>query len=379
VTVQRVVIVGGGVAGLTLALALRRNGIEVEVHEKFDHLQGRTTGFTVWSYAIQKLTGFGLDRAKLDGIGTAIEVTEIRNQDGTLLGEMPVGAASRELGAPSYDINRRDLQQTIVDELGPVVHMGSECIGVEQDGESATALLADGGRASGDLVVAADGIYSVLRDEVAGKSKLRYSGFAGWSGLIEFEHPLLEQGHHVEIWGRGSKAGVATAGEGHARWYVTERAPAGQKDARRDAIFQHVEGWYELIHDAVDATDESHIVRTEAWDLDPLSTWVKGRVVLLGDAAHATTPFAAMGACMAIDDADTLGGLLAGAGRLEDALAAYQEHRKKQAEKTVRHGRTMGHLAQLHNPFAVRGRDFMFQHMPPDKWKEIAADMAAGR
>jgi FAD-dependent urate hydroxylase len=376
----KVVVVGGGVAGLTLALALRRAGVEVEVHEKFDHLQGRTTGFTVWSYAIQKLTGFGLDRTKLDRIGTAIEVTEIRNQDGTLLGSMPVGEASRELGAPSYDINRRDLQETIVDELGPeIVHMGSEVVGVETGDGAATVLLAGGGRASGDLVVGADGIYSVLRDQVVAKSKLRYSGFAGWSGLIEFEHELLEDGHHVEIWGRGSKAGVATAGTGHARWYVTERAPAGQKDVRRDEIFAHVEGWYPLIHDAVTATDESQIVRTEAWDLDPLDTWVKGRVVLLGDAAHATTPFAAMGACMAIDDADTLNGLLAGDGSIEWALSGYQEHRKKQAEKTVHHGRTMGHLAQLHNPFAIHARDAMFTHMPPEKWTEVARDMAAGR
>jgi 2-polyprenyl-6-methoxyphenol hydroxylase-like FAD-dependent oxidoreductase len=86
-----------------------------------------------------------------------------------------------------------------------------------------------------------------------------------------------------------------------------------------------------------------------------------------------------MGACMAIDDADTLSGLLVEGDSLPDALSGYQDHRKKQAEKTVKHGRTMGHLAQLHNPFAVHARDLMFEHMPPDKWKEIAADMAAGR
>jgi FAD-dependent urate hydroxylase len=376
---ERVVVVGGGVAGLTLALALRRGGIDVEVHEKFDHLQGRTTGFTIWSYAIQKLVSIGLDERALAEIGSAIEVTEIRKQDGTLVGSMPVGEASRELGAPSYDISRRDLQERLIGALGDsTVHMGSECVGIEQSGSEATALLAGGGRASGDLVVGADGIYSVLRDPVAGKSKLRYSGFAGWSGLIDFEHELLEPGHHVEIWGRGSKAGVAAAGEGRARWYVTERAPSGEKDVRRDEIFEHVDGWYELIRDAVQATDDSAIVRTEAWDLDPLSTWVRGRVVLLGDAAHATTPFAAMGACMAIDDALTLRDMLAGDGELDEALADYQEHRKKQAEKTVRHGRRMGHFAQLHNPLLAYLRDEMFEHMPPDKWNEIARDMAAG-
>src|SRR6266545_4607508 len=157
---MRVVIVGGGVAGLTLALALQREGVDIAVHEKFDHLQGRTTGFTIWSYAIQTLISIGLDEQALDRVGSAIEVTEIREQDGTLIGTLPVGEASRELGAPSYDINRRDLQETMVAALGSdAVHMGSECVGVEQDENTATALLAAGRRASGDLVVGADGIH----------------------------------------------------------------------------------------------------------------------------------------------------------------------------------------------------------------------------
>jgi salicylate hydroxylase len=99
----------------------------------------------------------------------------------------------------------------------------------------------------------------------------------------------------------------------------------------------------------------------------------------VGDAAHATTPFAAMGACMAIDDAHALNGLLSGGRGLPVALEAYQEHRKKQAEKTARHGRRMGHFAQLHNPFAVHARDAVFRHTPPERWNEIARDMAAGR
>jgi 2-polyprenyl-6-methoxyphenol hydroxylase-like FAD-dependent oxidoreductase len=378
-TLERVVIVGGGVAGLTLALALKQAGVDVEVHEKYDHLQGRTTGFTIWSYAIQQLVSIGMEEEALDRIGSEIEVTEVRLQDGTLIGEMPVGEASRDLGAPSYDIGRRDLQEQLIAAIGAdSVHMRSECVGVEQGDGPATILLADGDRASGDLVVAADGIHSVLRDTVARKSRLRYSGFGGWSGLIDFEHELLEPGHHVEMWGHGSKAGVASAGPGRARWYATERAPAGKNGVRRDEIFEHVDGWYRLVRDAVLATDEAQIVRAEAWDLDPLSTWVKGRVVLVGDAAHATTPFAAMGACMAIDDALSLRDALE-TNEVEDALVAYQDHRKKQAEKMVRHGRRMGHLAQVHNPFLAHLRDSFFEHIPPDKFKELAADMAAGR
>jgi 2-polyprenyl-6-methoxyphenol hydroxylase-like FAD-dependent oxidoreductase len=144
-TLERVVIVGGGVAGLTLALALKQAGVDAEVHEKYDHLQGRTTGFTIWSYAIQQLVSIGMEEEALDRIGSEIEVTEVRLQDGTLIGEMPVGEASRDLGAPSYDLGRRDLQEQLIAAIGAdSVHMGSECVGVEQGDGPATILLADG-------------------------------------------------------------------------------------------------------------------------------------------------------------------------------------------------------------------------------------------
>jgi 2-polyprenyl-6-methoxyphenol hydroxylase-like FAD-dependent oxidoreductase len=110
---RRVVVVGGGVGGLTSALALKRAGIEVEVHEKYPHLAGRATGFTLWSYAIKELLGLGLGDP--ERIGAPVEVTEIHRQDGRLIEAMPVGEASRRLGAPSCDVRRPDLQAALIE------------------------------------------------------------------------------------------------------------------------------------------------------------------------------------------------------------------------------------------------------------------------
>jgi 2-polyprenyl-6-methoxyphenol hydroxylase-like FAD-dependent oxidoreductase len=378
--VQKVVVAGGGVGGLTVALALSRAGVEVEVHEKYDHLQSRATGFTIWSYAIRHLLDLGVDGDTLARLGSAIEVTEIRSRHGRLIESLPVGEVSRRLGAPTYDIQRHGLQEALIEALGAdKVRMGSEVVGVEQDGDSATLLLADGGRASGDVVIAADGAHSVLRDRVCGEHRaLRYSGFSGWSAVLPFTHELLPERHHVEIWEKGSKGGVADVGGGHARWYAIQRAPAGGTSTDKTEILTHIDGWYELLADAVNATPAEGIVRTEAWDLAPLKSWRDGRVVMLGDAAHATTPFAAMGACMAIEDADLLGRLLV-EQPYEAAVAQYETERKESAEAVVKHGRRMGHMTQLQSTVALWLRDEFLAHVSPPQLEKIAADMAAGR
>jgi 2-polyprenyl-6-methoxyphenol hydroxylase-like FAD-dependent oxidoreductase len=378
--VKKVVIAGGGIGGLTAALGLQRGGVEVEVHEKYDHLQSRATGFTIWSYAIRHLLDLGVDGDLLARLGSPIEFTDIRSRHGRLIESLPVGEVSRRLGAPTYDIQRHGLQQALIDALGAErVKMGSEVVGIEQDADSATVLLKDGGRATGDLVIGADGAHSTLRDLVAGRRlPLHYSGFSGWGALIPFTHELLPARHHVEIWEKGSKGGVADVGDGHARWYVMHRAPPGGTSVAKEEILAHIDGWYELLAAAVEQTPESGIVRTEAWDMAPMERWVDGRVVLLGDAAHATTPFAAMGACMAIEDGDALGRALL-SQPWQEALPAFEAERKRRAEAVVKHGRTMGRVSQLQSTVALWLRDEFLAHVPPPKLAEIAEEMASGR
>jgi 2-polyprenyl-6-methoxyphenol hydroxylase-like FAD-dependent oxidoreductase len=376
---ERVVVVGGGVGGLTVALALKRAGVAVEVHEKYPQLAGRATGFTLWSYAIKHLQDLGLDDPTR--IGSPIAVTEIHNQKGDLIEEMPVGEVSAKLGAPSCDVNRRDLQRVAIELLGDgIVHMGSECVDVELDGDTATAVLADGSRAEGSLVIGADGAHSITRVKIAPDAKVKYSGFGGWGGVLDrFEHELMKPHRHVEVWARGSKGGVADVGNGAVRWYVTRHAAAGAEGPVDKAeILEHIDGWYELLRAAVEAADPASIVTTEAWDMDPIERWFDRRLVLLGDSAHLTTPFASMGACMTIDDAVNLVAHLTSASTVEEALSAYQDDRKKRDEDTVEEARKMGKLQQIHSPLVSWLRDEAFEHAPPDKMRQVAEEMAKG-
>jgi FAD-dependent urate hydroxylase len=128
----------------------------------------------------------------------------------------------------------------------------------------------------------------------------------------------------------------------------------------------------------VEAADPSSIVATEAWDLEPLETWVSGRVVLIGDAAHATTPFASMGACMTIEDSVLLVDRLSSGASIDDALAVFVAERKQRDEAVVRKSRRMGHLSQMHSPIATWLRDEAFSHMPEDKSRQVAEQLASG-
>jgi len=198
--------------------------------------------------------------------------------------------------------------------------------------------------------------------------------------LDGFEHELLKPNRHVEIWAKGSKGGVADIGNGSARWYVTQRAPAGGGDEAidKERILKHIDGWYEVIRAAVEAADPGSIVTTEAWDMEPIDTWFDRRLVLLGDSAHLTTPFASMGAGMTIEDSVDLASHLTSDAPLADALSAYQEDRKKRDEDVVQKGRRMGKLQQLHSPLVSWLRDEAFEHMPPDKMRQVAEEMAKG-
>lgn len=372
------IIVGGGVGGLTAALALRGAGVAVQVHERHDRRQDRETGFTIWSYAVRALIDLGVPARRLDSVGSAIQATELRNAEGRLLELLPVGPASERLGAPSYDCSRGDLLAALSDAVGPeALHPGSACVGIEQDRDRATALLGDGQGASAEVVLGADGLHSVVRDAVSPNVQLNYSGYLGSGAVLEFSHPLLPAGHHIELWGRGSKGGVADIGGGRARWYVITRAPAGGPRPSRETLLRHVRGWYPVLNAAIAATPEGAIAHSEAWDLEPLPTWVDGRVALLGDAAHASTPFAAMGACTAIEDAVELGRLLA-ARPLSDALSTYQARRRPRGEHVTRHSRTMLRLSTLGSPILARLRDAAFAHMPAKRVQQVTEEMASG-
>jgi len=379
VNVGKAAIAGAGVGGLTAAVALQRLGFEVAVYEKHRGMQDHTTGFTLWSYAIARLASFGIGQSEMDRVGSSVEITEIRNQKGRLISKMPVGEVSRKLGSESYDIRRPQLLEALEAHLpANTVRRGCECVAAHDEGDAASIELADGSRVTADLVIGADGIHSKLRESVAGRIELRNSGYRGCSAVTGFSSDRLMPNHHIDIWGKGGKAGIADVGQGRARWYLTWKVKRDAQLQTREQLLEAYRGWDPLVTEVIAATEESEIVHHGFFDIPPIGTWRKGRIVLIGDAAHATTPFAAMGANITIEDVGVLVQELEQAERIEDALAAFEDSRKNRTEDVVAKGRTMARLTQLHSSFAAWLRDEAFAHMPADQTERVTREMASG-
>ena len=154
--VGKVQIAGGGIAGLAAGVALRDRGVEVEIHEKFGELQGRATGFSIWAYAIKRLTEWGFDRESLDSFGREIVESHIVDGDDNPLLTLPIREASSEVGSLSMDVDRRKLQEAMIELIGAERYrFDSEVVGVEESGDGAALVLADGTRAEGDSCSAA--------------------------------------------------------------------------------------------------------------------------------------------------------------------------------------------------------------------------------
>ena len=372
---KKVLIIGGGIAGLTLALSLKKLGIPIVVHEKYNHYQNQKTGFLVWSYAIKILQDLGVP---VDAVGAPLESFQIHGRKGRFVCEMPIGLVSRLHGANSYEINRYRLSELLSRMVGDDLILGSECISVSSIEEQAIATFADGSSDQGDILIACDGSNSVVRTFIHQGIQLRMLGSGGWISVINQRPPLLPLNTQMEFWQPGVKAGVADLGHGETRWYVAfKNYTPSAVESKKDQILSRMKPLPEILKSCLECTDEGQMVPTQAGDLLALSPWYRDRVLMIGDAAHATSPYAGMGACSAIADAAFLADLI-GSGRSIPAIFKdFQAVRKPAADSVIKESRRGLNLSTCGD---LKGwvRDLMFMNMPEKKWNQIITDMVTG-
>jgi FAD-dependent urate hydroxylase len=237
------------------------------------------------------------------------------------------------VGQRPYPVARTDLQQLLLDALGAsAVHLDSECVAVEQDERSATAIFADGRRVTGDLVVGADGTHSVTRRFVLGQSVARqYVGYVNFNGLVPASDELGPRNTWVTYVGEHKRVSMMPVGGGRLYYFfdvpLPQGAPALSPDLRQE-LRQHFSDWAEPVQSLIQRLDPARASRIEIFDLEPLPRLVLGRVALLGDAGHNTAPDLGQGGCQALEDAWVLANqLLTTNIGVPDALQRYEAAR----------------------------------------------------
>jgi len=311
----RVLIAGGGIGGLVLALAAKNKGLDVVVFERDLSAirgEGQYRGpIQIQSNALAALEA--VDRGAAEEILSNGCVTGDRINglvdgiSGEWYCKFDTFTPAAERGLPvTRVISRMKLQEILSGALGhEYIQNGCNVVDFVDDGRKVKVMLEDGRTFEGDVLVGADGIRSKVRTKLLGETSTVYSDYTCYTGIADFVPADIDTVGYRVFLGHKQYFVSSDVGQGKMQWYAFYNEPAGGVDApggrkaRLMSLFGH---WCDKVVDLLDATPEEQILRRDIYDRIPIMTWSKGRVTLLGDSAHAMQPNLGQGGCMAIED-----------------------------------------------------------------------------
>ena len=348
---MRIIIIGGGSGGLTAALALARGGLSCEVFEAGARDRDQGAGLMLAPNALTVLRRLELCDQVLKA-GFEPRAMIIARSDGRILQHVEADEWRKRYAFGPVAIHRAALHRLLVDALhGVPVHYDTAAAHVTDEADGPlTVTLANGERFTAELVIAADGLRSLLRQHLFGPTHFRYAGQTSWRGIAEHRLDGEVGDVLVEMWGRppGLRFGVVPVDEQRSYWFATQSAPAGGCDpsvaAALDSLRADFAGFIPSVQMLFQHTQT--LLRTDIFDFAPLASWHRGRVVLIGDAAHATTPNLGQGANQAIESAFVLAQALA-SEKLPGALMTYELLRMPKAHWVTRQSWRYGQLTNL--------------------------------
>lgn len=379
----KAIIIGAGIGGLTTGIAMRQAGYKVEIYDKVKVLRPAGAGISLWSNGVKVLNRLGLGSA-LAQIGGRMDRMEYRSHTDELLNHVDLAPLIAEVGQRPYPVARTDLQNLLLTAFGVEdVQLGMRCVGVSQDDQGVTAIFEDGHQSTGDVLVAADGVHSLLRDYVVDQPTApRYAEYVNWNGLVPASPDLCDSDLWVIYVGDRKRASMMPVGGD--RFYFFFGCPMDQGTVvaptdRQEELARIFQGWPQPIQTLIERLDPLQTNRLEIGDLDPLPRLVRGRVALLGDSGHATTPTLGQGGCQAMEDAEVLTRYLATTNiSVADALKRYEAERKERTATLVLRARKRtrkiyGTTAETEAWYAE-----LRQEVPADVTGAIAATILAG-
>lgn len=362
----KVIIIGGGVGGLCAAIALQKRGFEVKVYEKVKKFGEVGAGLTLWSNAIKVTRALGVADAIIAS-GSKLQRSQIRADHGATLFDAQTGEMETKYGEPVVAIHRADLHEILVNALEPnTLRLDMNCAKLEQDENKVTVYFENGESDSAGVLIGADGIHSVVRKQMFPEIKLRYSGYTAWRGVVETENEAA-LGLTSETWGRGARFGIVRVDEKRVYWFATHNQPPGEKatgEQKKSKLRGIFETWHHPIDHLLQATPAEVILQNDIYDIAPFASWTNGRMTLLGDAAHPTTPNLGQGACMAIESAYVLARALGEEANHASAFARYERERHERTAWITNTSWSIGKVGQLENALLIRLRNFLVKHTP---------------
>lgn len=350
----QIAIIGGGIGGLTTALALQHFGFESQVFEQAPALHDVGAAIAIWPNAMRVLASLGLADKILERAGMMQEIRWV-DQDGWLINRVSISGGD----FPAIALHRADLQNTLLHELpAESIHLGYHLINQKQQGDRMIATFANGRSTEADFLIGADGIHSRVRAQLIDDGDPIDRGYTIWRGISAKVPREIAPATAIEFQGRGKRFGIGPVGSGRVGWW----ASANRGDT--DDLARLFEDWYQPVLELIESTPATSIIKNNALDRPSNKTWGRGRMTLLGDAIHPTTPNLGQGGCLAIEDALVLGMCFKKYGASEDALRNYERARYKRTSALSKYSRYYGTVGQWENTCARALRRTAFALAP---------------
>lgn len=338
---MKAIVIGGGIGGMCAAIALKRFGIETAVYEAVKEIKPVGAAISIWPNGVKCLNWLGM-KEPLRALGGPMNYMAYHDYlHGQTMTRFSINPLIESVGERPYPVARAELQAMLLDTYGrDAVQFGKRVTHIEESGAGVTAWFDDGTEAHGDLLIAADGTHSVIRQHVLGyRTERRYAGYVNWNGLVEIDSSIAPADQWTTFVGEGKRVSLMPVSGNRFYFFFDVPLPTGLKEDRstvRDDLQRYFAGWAAPVQKLIASIHPETTNRIEIHDIEPFMQLVKGRVALLGDAGHSTTPDIGQGGCAAMEDAIVLATTLqTNSLGIEDALLRYQEKRAGRVKDLV--------------------------------------------
>ncbi|WP_152393869.1 FAD-dependent oxidoreductase [Paenibacillus guangzhouensis] len=360
-----IIIAGGGIAGLSTAIALQQQGIQVTVYDAQDPNVTPGIGLGIGANAIQALDTLQL-KSSFIARGQSLSSIQFISARGRKLNATKF-ALQDSNEAQYVSILRSELLELLRSKIEDpsTIITGKKCVDVEQNENKAILRFQDGSVAEADAVISADGIHSRIRRQLFKTARIRPAGYSCWTGVAPRVPDGFDGTFATETWGPAGRVGIVPLSDRRAYWFICINDHMNKRTIESlDGLIDHFKGYHTAILDILRASDPDQISYQPIMDLQPMPRFTKGRVALIGDAAHAATPNLGQGACQAIEDAVILAKELGRQATVEGALRRYEQLRLKRVNKITRISRMLGVVAQIENEFITSVRNIVMPMLP---------------
>lgn len=358
---MKAIIIGAGIGGMSSALALSRCGYETEVFEAVKQMKPVGAAISIWPNGVKCLNALGL-RDELKALGGNMAWMAYNDYaSGNQLTRFSLSPLVERVGEYPYPVARAELQQMLIKSYGAErVNFGKRVTRVDQDSHGVQVWFDDGSEARGDFLIAADGTHSVVREYVRGQqTERRYAGYVNWNGLVTVDESIAPADQWTTFVGEGKRVSLMPVSGNRFYFFFDvplEKGLAEDRETLKDDLSGYFRGWAQPVQKLIKLIDPQTTNRVEIHDIEPFMEFVKGRVALLGDAAHSTTPDIGQGGCAAMEDAIVLASVLASHSLgIEDSLLRYQNRRNLRVKDLILKARKRCDITHGKDPKATAG------------------------